>query len=101
MSAGGWEEIEAALVAHREASARYAMGIAGSGTGEVRAARDRVRAAIRTLPDRRERIAIAALQGLLARAGTGGASLDYGVAADAAAGYADALIEALDGKESA
>lgn len=94
----GWEKVEEAMsdliVRVRERS----EGKGGS-MDTIRTAKVRIYAAIRALPDRRERIATAALQGLLA-ADTE-VRQTYTRSAAMAVEQADALIEALDAERPA
>lgn len=91
MIPGSWETIDEAMLALVK-TAQNREGMLAQ-----REAMAQVRRAVMALPDRRERIAIAALQGLLASSEPdAGLALAYEEAAVAATRYADALITALD-----
>src|SRR5574341_543009 len=65
MTTGSWEDVIQRIEEFRRAVEGRADGRGGS-LADLKRHRDRILEAIRALPDRRERIAIAALQGLLA-----------------------------------
>lgn len=93
MTTGSWEDVIQRIEEFRRAVEGRADGRGGS-LADLKRHRDRILEAIRALPDRRERIAIAALQGLLAA--DPALDLPYEQSAMMAVRQADALIVQLD-----